>query len=647
MASINSKRAGVATGPSVGASAGGASSTLPAYSKSFDEATYGFRNLEDFQFGTKKRLAGPVKITDVAELNKYFDYWAYNLSGPTATINVEVQRYVDFTNAENFVFTDDALELRATLPNGTPVGLSSTTISSAVTYSRTVTVADASNINIGQLLSFGPTQHTQMQRCHGIGVRGTIAAGYTLGLRFSFNSAFNQSAVQITVVLEAGDTIASAAQKLVDAVNADATLASYKITAAKLTGTSGGYLVTVPRLESGLSQFGDAATGSYNWVGVTPSLTGTGLVHERKQDHFTTFVLDKSGNTLTLSHPVTAASGATIYVNPTKVLWISSPYVSGSATIAVPDVGGLQVGQGVQFAYQDNNIRRIGSIDTVAKTINVGSTVYITDGTLMAAMPVWLANANVGSTGSTVTFNTSSFPAGVRVGQQVHAYNINPNHNIKVTGISVNGATTTVTLSGNMAVTTGNPLVFHEPVQSAQIWSRFGITPGADGNSVVALELEVELPSAAALGAWPAFWIFTDPSSVTGQPAGGNSEIDMLEQFNYFGNSSIGCYSPSASTPLLYGYGGKTDRPMNGNDVGIGVRKIQVIFNNDTTMYYYDGVLMFVKAYKYRKDRRAQVAANLAVGVISTGMNSNGFFPIDMSQFPMAMKLRRMRVLAA
>lgn len=634
--------AGSSTVAAAGSGVDSIQNALLDYSKSFDAITYQFKTLQDFVFGTRQFSPNGTLIQNTTDLAKYFDYWAYNLSGPTATINNEVQRYVDFTNAENFVFTSNALELRATLPNGTQT-LATTTLSAAASYTDTITVADASAISVGQIVSLGTGQHANVHCQASFGVRGTFTDGGAITQTFNFATAMNQAKVVITVPSFASDTAFTLAQRMVDAINADSTLQSYKISAKKLSGTTGGtYIVCHPRLATSLETFGDCAKGSVSWVYANPSVSGS-FTHEKKHDYFMTFVVAKSGNTLTLSHPITAASGATLYINGTKTLWRTDMYTAGSTSFNVPDTTGMSIGQGVSFSYQDSNIRYITALTGTSYTVN--ATVYATDGVLMPVYPIWMAKPSVNSTGTSITIASANLSSSVRAGMQIQAYGSNPNHNIKVVSVTPSGGSVTVVVSQNMSVTTSTVLMFYEPVQSSQIWSKFGVAPGADGTSVIALECEMECPDIGAVGAWPAFWLFSDPTNPTGLPAGGNSEIDMLEQFNYFGNQTAGDYRPSAPTSDLYSYAKGKVSPVAGNDNGGRMRKIQVVYTTTKTLYYLDGVLMFARTFAHRNNNRAQVAVNLAVG--SFDFTSNGFFPLDQSQFPMAVKIKRLRVMAA
>jgi hypothetical protein len=62
---------------------------------------------------------------------------------------------------------------------------------------------------------------------------------------------------------------------------------------------------------------------------------------------------------------------------------------------------------------------------------------------------------------------------------------------------------------------------------------------------------------------------------------------------------------------------------------------------------YLDGTLVFAKNYIWNSYKRAQIAANLAIGSLGTSFTGSGFFPIDLSRFPLKYRLKRLRVLTA
>lgn len=625
----------------------------PGLVKSFSDAMLGYRVLHDFAFGTAQKVAGVNQIKNVTDLAVYFDYWAYNLVSPTNTINSEVQRYIDFTHSNNFVFASDGLELTATLPNGTPPLLLTTTLSATSTASRAVTVADASSINVGQVLSFGPgAQYPNLCMTRSFTVRGTVAAGNVATMTLTPASDLGIADLTprvFTAVASVSSTVSTLAQSIVDQVNADAVLASFGIYAFKDASPNGAYFVVFPKLANGPAPYGNSSTGSFTYFARSATAVGTGFFSESKQDLFVTWVVSKTGNVLTLNHPVTAASGATLYINPSRMMMRTDPYTASSVTMPITDIAGLYVGQAVSFGPQSTALGKITALDGVGLTLTLNSAVNVVDGAFVTTLPIFMASVTSNVTaGTTLLFSTAAFPAQIRVGQQVSINGSNPNNNIKVSSITPSGGTTTVVLDGVITCTTSQSLLFHEPIESAQIWSKFGVAPAVDGYKNIALELECDLPDASVLGSWPAFWLFKDPLNPTPvTDVSGLSEIDMLESFVYWGNATTASYRPNANTPVTYGYSGLTASPLPGNNSHGTRRKIQVVFTTSQVFYYLDGTLMFVKTFQLQRAFRAQVAANLAVGSISSSFNSNGFFPMDYSQFPMKFKLRRMRVLAS
>lgn len=623
----------------------------PDFLRSFDQVIESYSPLIDYKFGTAAVNSGQTKIGDAAALSSVFN--PFRSLDPTVTRNVENQRYVNFSHSENFAFASDALELTATMPNGVPVNTASTAIAGAVTKSRTVTVVDASAIAVGQVLSLGSAQAKNVCLTRSHGIRGDLTAGNTLTLTVQF-PGLSLPDVVFTTAVGVSSTYQNLAQYFVDRVNGDSTLQALGIYAFKDPINPGGYHVAVPQYQNtDTCALGMMANGSVQWVAVSASATG--MTHEFRQAHILTYVVAKVGNVLTLNHKITAASGQSIAIMPSRVFTRATTYAAGGASSVLPvgvDVAGVTVGQAMQFGAFDPNLRRVMAVDNVARTITVNGSVSFLDGGLVVSHPIWMAPTVAAvSAGNTLTFAAATFPSSVRVGQQVQIYNTNPNSNLKITAIDRTPSSAVVTLDGPITASLGAQIMFFEPIQSGEIWTKEGFAPGEKGRTWLAIELEADFPDIADLAAWPAFWLYRNPNDLTGLPApiGGTPEIDMTDTFNYWANSSTATFRPAnggASTEL-YRHPSHNGSFLLGNNIGKKTRKIQMIWSVDRVYFYIDGQLIWAKSVKYDISARAQISANLAVGNTAVGFNSNGFFPIDMSQFPMKFRLKRMRILAA
>lgn len=620
----------------------------PDFSQTFDQATTGYSTIFDYDFGTDSAVAGATRIANVSDLSTYFQEYRNGEPRP-ATRNTESQRYVDFTTADggNLVFTCDALELTATLPNDLPAGVTQTTIASTVGNSETVEVADASAIAVGQVLSLGDKQLDNLNATWRGGIYGTLTVGDSLTLTLTLDvTAADRRTVVLAQTAEAGSTKATLAQGFVDQINADSTLQAAGVRGLKLPAP-GGYAVVFPAHgPAGATVFGYAAEGSLSWVRLTPAKTGT-VNHETRATVFLTWVVAKSGNILTLNHRITAAAGQALFVLPSRMLERNDAYSGASATIALSDTTGLLRGQGVSFGFQDTNFWPITAV--TATGITVGNAVYNLDGTPVVVQPVSMAKPSLSiANGSVISF--AEVPADVRVGQQVQRYGANANSNLKVTAIDRTSIPQTVTVDGTISLATTGYLLFHEPIQSVEIWTRTGYAPGVDNRTWIALEIEADFPDAADLAAWPAFWLFGDGTNTTGlpTPTGGGNEIDVTDSFNYWGNTNANCHQPAMGNAAnnLYVSPDWNGTCTRGNNLGRRTRKVQLIWTTDRYYAYIDGVLQLARGYVFNNSLRAQIAANLAVGSTSTTFNSNGFFPLDWSQFPIKYRVRRIRALA-
>lgn len=623
----------------------GAAGMAPDLTRSFDQviAQGGYAPLADHAFGT----AGGTRIGDATALDGLFRSYANNLTPSSLVINSEVQRYAPFSAAGNFVFAPDALELTATVDGAAPA-VATRTLTAAAANSRQIAVSDASGIAPGQVVGFGQAQQVWATRSNAL--RGAIAPGNTVSITLTHAlgaAAGGFDPVVLTQIADGASTFASLAQGFVDQINANATLAAFGIVAFKQPVNPGGYAINVPRHGPSDAPFGPTAEGSLTWVSIALATAGA-LVHEYKSTVLTTHVVAIAGNMLTLSHPVTQPAGATLYVSPTRMLMRSTTYSGSGATIPVGDTTGLSTGQMVSLGPQDSNLRRITAL--TATDVTLEATVSATDGSYLFAYQAWGATSSAATSASAV-LSFAAVPAGVQVGMQaVDQAGLNSG-NWRV--VAINRASSPQTVTLDTAVTKGSGLrwVFHPAIASAQIWSKAIYMP-EPGRTWLAMELVADFPDIRAGAAWPAFWLFRDPTDPApgAVPTGSNgSEIDMIEQYNYHNNNSAGGHRPGIGGTALYSNAAYAPAsPLTaGNNMGLRERKVQMIMSADKVYLYLDGVLMLARNFVYNSSARFQLGINLAVGSIATSFNSNGFFPTDWSQFPMRLRVKRLRVLSA
>ena len=623
---------------------GASSPLIPDFSRTFDEVVSRYGLISDDAFGTANSPVGANVIADATALGlRYQPYRNGEL--PPITRNTEVQRYVDFSHMANLTFAADAMEINATVPGGSPVGVTQTIISGTVGASRSIAVADASAINVGQVVSLsGAAQATYLHLTRQYAIRGTIASGDTFTLTVPLPAP--AAPVVLTATATGASTAATLAQALVDAVNAETSLSALGLFAYKDPYDPGAYLFVVPQWSSPADQFGVFAAGSFLWT--VPQVTKTGsALHEFKSSIQLTYVVSKVGNTLTLNHPISAPNGAVLNIMPSRLMMRTDLYPGGSATVPFADTTGVEVGQAVCLQGADTNLRFVVSKTSTSLTFNASIT--FANGYFAVSLAAWMANVSVAVTNGNV-LSFLAVPAGVRVGQQVSRFSVNQNSNLKVTSINRASTPQTLTLDGLITMAVNNIALFNEPIESVQCWTKAGIAPGANGKTFVAMEMEAEWPGVADGTAWPAYWLYKDSTQPTGlpPPSGGQNEIDMTDTFNYWSNSSAASFRPASGTSVeIYRNPAYNGAFLPGNDMGRGTRKVQLIWTADREFFYLDGVLIWAKTFVYDNTYYAQLAFNLAIGSLSTSFNSNGFFPIDWSRFPMKFRIKRHRVWAA
>jgi hypothetical protein len=614
----------------------------------FEQATAAFRKLADYDFGTDAPASGATQIANATDLALYFQDFRTGEAKPI-TRNTENQRYAALPAASNLIFTSDAAEITATLPNGSPVGTTSTTTTAPATNSRTISVVDASAIVVGQVVSFGDKQAANLHGTTSYHVRGTPVVGNLVSLTFNFATVLATSAVTVATTADGASTSVSMATDLVAQINASAALQALGIFAFRPQAATGAFCVVYPQLNlEGQPDFGNTTKGALFWGPPTAIIVTTaGAILERKQTVPLCWVTAKSGNDLTLNWPVTILSGDTLNIMPTVVAYRNDPYAGASTVINLDDTSTFSVGQAVQLSFQDSSLRFV--VSKTASSITLNAAVGVTEAVPVVSLAAWCAAISLAAT-ATTTLSFTAVPASVRVGQQFQRYQTNPNSNIKVTAINRGASPQTVTLDTAVTFSSGVTMMFFEPIQSFEMWSKTGYCPGADGNTLIALELEADFPDVADLSAWPAFWLLKNASDLTGLPvpSGSSSEIDMTDTFYYWNAlSASACYQPQGGSAVnnryLSPYHDGTR--VQGQNLGRQTRKIQLVWSTTAFYAYIDNVLMLARGFVFDNSVRAQISANLAVGATSTGLNSNGFFPIDFSQFPMKYRLKRMRIL--
>lgn len=614
---------------------------VPDYTTSFDAATEGFNTLYDFLYGTAAvpQNDNQTAIKNVTDLAQHFKPYSNNAG--QFIINKEVQRYQPFSSSENFVFEADSLNLTATLHGGTlPAGIVTKNPSSNVSYSRTVPIADTSNIKVGQITGVGAKQYDNLHRTGTYHISGTVSNGDTVTQTFSaVDNTFAETAVSVTA--DGASTITSLAAAIVAAINANSTCQANKITAYVLPNTPGGYGVSIPKKSlSAPNDYGLSGKGSLRNVVTVTSKTGT-VAHDFRQTVYFTYVVSKTSSTVTLSHPVDILTSDTITFSPAIVYSVESTILPATV-INVGDASAVSAGQLVFVSYQDTNLLRIASVASTSFTL--ASNLYAGGAVLIVVLPIFAALTN-GVTSNTNVLNFAAVPSGVAAGQVMFNYYAEGN-----TGQPkvVSKTSTTVTLDTNVTLGSGDLIYFLPPIYSGQIWSKFITMPDDNERKIIALELTCEISNAADVGSWPAFWMFSDTTDPSPGGGSGTSEIDVIDLFTYFNNASTNCYYGATSTPNtnLYRHPDYIDDGhLRGNNTGRKERKLQLIWTKDKAFFYLDGLLIVAKSFTWNTHYRAQFAANLAIGSVNTSFNGNGFFPLDCSQFPLPFKLKRMRFL--
>ena len=619
--------------------------------QSFGEVVSPLTVLADYAFGTDTPPPGATQIADGTTLAAYFNPYRMTTNPNKFIINTENQRYADdiLGYPDNFVFAGDALELTATV-DPPPHSTTTTTVSGAVSNSNQVTVASTTDIRVGRVLSFGALQDDNIHRTASFQLRGSLHSGDTMTLTFScpdpsVTGYFDP--ITITTTTTGTSTYASLIQALVDGVNANTHLQAAGVTAFKYPSDPNAFAVISPRYPGGspTPPWGDGAAGSFTWMKVQAAKTGF-ITFALTQVSFTTIVTAISGSVLTLNHPVTVPDGASVYVQPTLQLLRTDTFAGASTTHNVGDTTGLSVGQLCQLGFSDNNLRRIVSLTSTTVTFAVN--VSLPNGTFVTALSAWQALASAAVSASNV-LPFAAVPADVRVGMECEAGGAITNPGRYITAIDRVSSPQTVTISDAVTIANNTVVNFLPRMLSAQIWTQTGYMPGELGRDMIAIEWEVDCPPFAALSSWPACWLYKNADDTTGlpQPPNAHVEVDAAESFNYWMSAVNDDYkpgTPSSTNATGNHWFAGNNVGFSGNNFSRATRKIQLLWSQTRQWFFADDLWMLRTDMTYDVSARAQIAANLALGSHATSFNSNGFYPVDWSQFPMAFRVRRMRI---
>lgn len=613
---------------------------IPSFTDSFDQAVGHYKSVYDMVFGTDiLESSSQIALRSLYDLDDYFN----PLETGTADyiINSEIQRYPAAFNTTNTEFAASSLNLTATA-NSSHLPVTAANPAAAVSYSRVITLADTSSLKVGQVIGFGTKSYDLLHVTKTYDAGTVVATGDTLTQTFSDRNA--TFSLPITVTATAGQTTTDVVAALVAAINADSTLNAKSIKAYALPHAPRAYAITWPKRTAGSdTDFGYDANGSLEFITTTASKMGT-IANDLRQKYYPCHILSiDSATQITVSHPVTLATSDTLYFNPVYMFGVTSNHSNQTViNVAGEPSSAVSVGQVGQFSYQDNNIRAITAVS--ASTITFTNALYLYPGLYVTIYPIGRAITTATTTAST-TLTFSAVPDVVKTGMVFFNLFRTPNQGkIKV----VSKTATTVVLDTPVSVFSGDTIIFLPEIDSGQAWSKFLFSPQADGRNVIAFEMTAEVPNAAAYGAWPAFWLFpdsSDPSPIN--PSGLSYELDFPDLFTYWNNASIGNYIGTGSSGTdIYLHPDWINGSLTGNNSGIKERKFGLIWTGSKVFYYLDGTLIRARSINLNPKYRAQLGMNLAIGSISTAFNSNGYFPVDASQFPMKYKVKRIRMLA-
>ena len=90
----------------------------------------------------------------------------------------------------------------------------------------------------------------------------------------------------------------------------------------------------------------------------------------------------------------------------------------------------------------------------------------------------------------------------------------------------------------------------------------------------------------------------------------------------------------------FYTHSGWASGSLSGNNFGAAERRLSCVVTSTKVFFYLDNLLIKASYVTWNRYRRGQVGLNLAVGSAKTSFNSNGFYPMDVSQFPMKFRIK-------
>lgn len=632
--------------------------TFPDRTLSFDNVltAMNMNKILDHKFGTNAPPAGATKIGDTTALGQW--YMPLEYVDNAVVINNELQRYpTDFVSYPNTLkWNPDEVELNTYIHSGAPI-LYTTKPSQNYTYSRTVNVLDASNARIGAVVGLGNEAYDNMHtmRSHSIKTAGVgDVYTYTLTSKLPVNDGGFAGTVTITSFTSAGNDENALAQDIVDKINANTTLQQYKITAYKMPYVVGGWVLTWPRLSDQVTaEFGDGTSkGNLGWLTLTWTRTGTGTINAPQLVQGVNYIVAKSGNTLTLSHPIKVTTDSVLTFNPTRMF--ECDQTGGVTVYNVPDANGVTTGMVGQFAYQDNTPRRISAVDTVSgqNTITFETATYMQAAHWITLYDMYKAY-NSGSVSNSTSITLQNQTLGLRPGMIIVNYYVSPGmyHNDVARIVSTDG--TSVTLDRPITLANGSTLIFMPFYVSGQFWSKYRLMPSLDNNTIIALQLQAKFPAADKIAGWPAWWLFYDSSDPNPNPnpyPAASAEIDMVDTFNYWNNPNANALimnAPSGSTTLESKPYTNGSNFVYNNNLGIKERKIQMVWTRDRVYFYVEGILIFARRGIMANSKRANMGINLAHGSMSSGFMSTGFYPMDFSMYPITFKVKQLKIWAS
>lgn len=184
--------------------------------------------------------------------------------------------------------------------------------------------------------------------------------------------------------------------------------------------------------------------------------------------------------------------------------------------------------------------------------------------------------------------------------------------------------------------------LFPGGIHSGQIWSKQTFQPGRTGHSAYAFDVRMRIP--AGRGMWPAFWLYAK-SGMPGMNDG--SEIDHPEFFNMSTQNELDWTGYSHGPGVGDSIYSITQKGIwhPRTNFSADYHNYQTLWMQDAVYKYVDGKLVDARRFKWTSRGAAQFGADLAVG--SSNPNMPGLKPTSEKQFPSALSIEYIRVLAA